>query len=154
MTDNTEYLANVLREIVERAKAGLADPTNINAMAEAVDEVRALGDAGNKALIDAYRKSLSKSVHGRSDAATATTATTQIEAGTRWIKIISLDDLPKKPGLRSYEQIDCLIVYRGEVLRRVWNCEHFVWDGEDGDDFFCGPLEPTHYMAIPPVFVT
>lgn len=66
-----------------------------------------------------------------------------------WIKISTLDDLPKKPGLRTYEQIDCLIVYEGRVLRRMWNCEHRVWDDQDGDDFFCDPLAATYYMPIP-----
>lgn len=67
-----------------------------------------------------------------------------------WIKIESLTDLPKKPGLRSYEQIDCIIMHKGEMKFRVWNCEHGVWDDSEGDDFYCGPLEPTHYFVLMP----
>lgn len=66
-----------------------------------------------------------------------------------WVKINSMADLPKKPGLRSYEQVDCLIVYKGRVLHRMWNCEHEVWDDEDGDDYFCDALAPSHYMVAP-----
>lgn len=65
-----------------------------------------------------------------------------------WIKITSADDLPKKPGERDYEQIECLIMHKGAVKLRVWNCEHLVWDDEDGDDFYCAPLEPSHYAVI------
>lgn len=65
-----------------------------------------------------------------------------------WIKINGLDSLPKKPGLASYEHVECLIWLKHGAERVMWNCEHGVWDGEDGDDFFCGPLEPTHYLII------
>lgn len=66
----------------------------------------------------------------------------------RWVRIKSEADLPEKPGERDYEQIDCLIWHNGEPKFRVWNCEHRVWDDADGDDFFCDPLEPTHYAII------
>ena len=50
-------------------------------------------------------------------------------------------ELPKKPNIERYEQIPCLIVRKDrryyEILQ--WNCEHLVWDGEDGDDFECKP---------------
>ncbi len=66
----------------------------------------------------------------------------------QWVKITSEADLPKKPGERRYEQIDCLIWHKGEPKFSVWNCEHRVWDDADGDDYFCGPLEPSHYAVI------
>lgn len=73
----------------------------------------------------------------------------------QWVKITSEADLPKKPGERSYEQIDCLIWHKGEPKFSVWNCEHRVWDDvhrvwDDvhGDDYFYDPLEPSHYAVI------
>ena len=56
---------------------------------------------------------------------------------------------PDKPGLRRYEQIPCLIVKNREILLRQWNCEHLVWDGEDGDDFYCKAEDVTHWMPLP-----
>lgn len=56
---------------------------------------------------------------------------------------------PDKPGLRPYEQVPCLIVRKGEVLLRQWNCEHLIWDTEDGDDFFCNPGDVSHWMRLP-----
>lgn len=64
-----------------------------------------------------------------------------------WIRTI--DRLPGKPGKKSYEYVDCLIFYRGDILIRPWNCEHHVWDDEEHDDFFCHPTEPTHWMPLP-----
>lgn len=66
-----------------------------------------------------------------------------------WIEIKSKDDLPKKPGLKSYEYVECLIVYKGEVLYRPWNCEHECFDDEEHDDHFCNWEEVTHYMPLP-----
>jgi len=57
--------------------------------------------------------------------------------------------LPKKPGLRDYEYVDCLILYKGEVLKRPWNCEHLCWDDEHYDDFFCHPTDPTAWTFLP-----
>lgn len=71
-------------------------------------------------------------------------------AGVGWIQ--SKDKLhPDKPGIERYEQIPCLIVRKGEILIRLWNCEHLVWDTEDGDDYFCGAEEVTHWMPLPSV---
>lgn len=66
----------------------------------------------------------------------------------KWIKIASEADLPKKPGVRPYEQIDCLVLHKDAVKLLVWNCEHRVWDDDSGDDYFCDALEPTHYCVI------
>lgn len=65
-----------------------------------------------------------------------------------WIKITSADDLPKKPGKRAYEQIDCLVIIRGEVEHCVWNCEHLVWDDSSGDDYRHDAMTPSYYLAI------
>lgn len=56
---------------------------------------------------------------------------------------------PEKPGKRPYEQVPCLIMKNGRILLRQWNCEHLVWDDEDGDDFFCEAKEVTHWMLLP-----
>lgn len=63
--------------------------------------------------------------------------------------ITTHDRLPRKPGVKSYEYVDCLIYYRGEVLQRPWNCEHLCWDDEHYDDHFCNATEPTHWMPLP-----
>ena len=64
-----------------------------------------------------------------------------------WIK--TSDRLPEKPGKSHYEYVECLIVYKGDVIKRPWNCEHLCWDDEEHDDFFCDPKEPTHWMPLP-----
>lgn len=35
------------------------------------------------------------------------------------------------------------------LLIRVWNCYYSCWDNEDGDDYFCGHLDVTHWMQLP-----
>lgn len=66
-----------------------------------------------------------------------------------WIK--TSDKLPEKPGLKNYEQIDCLVFHKGEIKHLVWNCEHLCWDDHTGDDFYCQPKEPTHWMPFPKI---
>jgi hypothetical protein len=66
-----------------------------------------------------------------------------------WIK--TSERLPIKPGKRSYEHVDCLVVFKGQVFARPWNCEHECWDDEDGDDHWAEALEVTHWMPIPPL---
>ncbi len=63
------------------------------------------------------------------------------------------DQLPKKPGIESYEHVDCLILYKGQLLLRPWNCEHEVFDDEEGDDHFCNAEDVTLWAACsrPPV---
>lgn len=56
---------------------------------------------------------------------------------------------PDKPGKRPYEQVPCLVVKNQEILIRLWNFEHLVWDDEDGDDFFCNAVDVTHWMPLP-----
>jgi hypothetical protein len=80
----------------------------------------------------------------------------EIEATTRenvrlsWVMISNLGDLPKKPGKAAYETIDCLIFFKGEVIRSMWNCEHGCWDDAEGDDYAFDPLQPSHYLIIQP----
>ena len=66
-----------------------------------------------------------------------------------WIK--TQDKLPENPGKESYEQIDCWVYLDGYVEHLMWNCEEECWDGDDGDDFHCEALKPTHWqkMVIP-----
>lgn len=79
---------------------------------------------------------------------TANGQTSALTDGLGWIS--TQDKLhPDKPGLKPYEQVPCLVVYKREVFIRLWNCEHFVWDDEDGDDYFCSAEEITHWMLLP-----
>ena len=64
-----------------------------------------------------------------------------------WIK--TADRLPEKPGLKSYEYVDCLIVVHGEVKLHPWNCEHMCWDDEHYDDWVYDPKTPSHWMPLP-----
>lgn len=67
-----------------------------------------------------------------------------------WRKTI--DGLPKKPGKKNYEQIECLIMLpSGEIEISLWNCEHEVWDDEHGDDYRHDPCKPTHWMPLAPI---
>lgn len=59
------------------------------------------------------------------------------------------DRLPEKPGKKSYEYVDCLIVYKGEVIQRPWNCEHLCFDDVDYDDFFCNAVDVDWWMPLP-----
>lgn len=59
------------------------------------------------------------------------------------------DRLPAKPGKASYEHVDCLVVYKGEVEQLMWNCEHLVWDDRSGDDFYCNPGDVDYWMPTP-----
>ena len=64
----------------------------------------------------------------------------------KWTK--TEDGLPQKPGLKSYEQIDCLIYIKGSYEVAVWNCEHDCWDDSDGDDFRYHPREPLCWLPL------
>lgn len=71
-------------------------------------------------------------------------------AGVTWTKIT--DGLPGKPGIREYEQIECLIkLPNGDIEVSMWNCEHMCWDDADGDDFRFDPGWPTHWMPLAPL---
>ncbi len=65
----------------------------------------------------------------------------------KWIKTETA--LPKKPGLKSYEYVECLIFINGEILQRPWNCEHLCWDDIYHDDFQFKPKDPSHWMPLP-----
>jgi len=59
------------------------------------------------------------------------------------------DGMPIKPGLKSYEYVDCLIVKTGDVLIRPWNCEHLCFDDESYDDHDCDASEITAWAHLP-----
>lgn len=65
--------------------------------------------------------------------------------GSEWTR--TTDRLPSKSG--DDDHVDCLIVLRGQVLLRPWNCHHECWDDAEGDDYFCDPTEPTYWMPLP-----
>lgn len=69
-------------------------------------------------------------------------------------KYPAIDGLPEKPGLKSYEQIPCLVKLNGDFAILVWNCEHNCWDDEDGDDYECDPLAVTCYVPLSEVAKT
>jgi hypothetical protein len=56
---------------------------------------------------------------------------------------------PDKPCMAKGENVPCLIVHKGQVLLRQWNCKHLVWDDEDGDDFFCKAEDVDYWMLVP-----
>lgn len=65
------------------------------------------------------------------------------------------DALPKKPSVKSYEHVECIIrMPNGDTLIRPWNCEHLVWDDEFGDDFEFHATDPVAWIALsdlPPI---
>ena len=65
----------------------------------------------------------------------------------QWVPTI--DRLPEKPGIDSYEHVRCLIVVNGEIEIGMWNCEHLCWDDDEGDDYRYDPYTPTHWMPLP-----
>ena len=65
-----------------------------------------------------------------------------------WIAPKTIDDMPAKPGLARYEYVESLILHKGELLSRPWNCEHKVFDDEEQDDYFCDWDAITAYRVI------
>lgn len=65
-----------------------------------------------------------------------------------WVLPRTKTDMPKKPGKEAYEYVDCLVLYKGDVLCRPWNCEHEVFDDEAHDDHFCEWNEVTAYADL------
>ncbi len=65
-----------------------------------------------------------------------------------WIVPQSVADMPVKPGIERYEYVDCLVLYKGELLCRPWNCEHQVFDDEHRDDHFCDWDEVQAYRPL------
>jgi hypothetical protein len=59
------------------------------------------------------------------------------------------DGLPKKPGVESYEQVQCLVITNfGTMCILTWNCEHNCWDDEDGDDYAGDPDSVRYYIPL------
>lgn len=79
--------------------------------------------------------------------AMAPTILAALEA-VEWVYPKSRYDMPAKPGNANYEYVDCLILHRGDLLFRPWNCEHLVFDSEDYDDFFCEWSEIEAYQIV------
>lgn len=83
----------------------------------------------------------------QSDGERAADRIEELEAALRWNK--TADGLPKKPGKRNYEQIECLIMLpNGDLEISVWNCEHEVWDDAEGDDYRYDPEHPVLWLEL------
>lgn len=65
-----------------------------------------------------------------------------------WIVPKGLADMPAKPGVERYEYVECLVLYKGRLLLRPWNCEHLVFDDEQHDDFFCDWSDVSAYRPL------
>lgn len=76
------------------------------------------------------------------------TSLAEAEGRVKWVFPKSIADMPVKPGKSAYEYVECLILRKGEMLCRPWNCEHQVFDDEAQDDFFCEWSEVTAYMDL------
>lgn len=56
---------------------------------------------------------------------------------------------PDKPGIRDYEQVECLVIPKGGCLQMMcWNCEDEVWDDSQGDDTMCEADQIEWWMII------
>ena len=76
------------------------------------------------------------------------TSLAEAEGRVKWVFPKSIADMPVKPGKAAYEYVECLILRKGDMLCRPWNCEHQVFDDEAQDDFFCEWSEITAYMEL------
>ncbi|HTN41507.1 MAG TPA: hypothetical protein VLZ84_10175 [Asticcacaulis sp.] len=85
--------------------------------------------------------------HDEPDFIAQTHEVTSASEREEWIS--PRDRLPEKPGLHSYEYVDCWIVFKGRVLMRPFNCEHQVFDDEERDDFFCDPKDVEWWAPFP-----
>ncbi len=70
------------------------------------------------------------------------------QAAASWVVPKSAADMPAKPGVERYEYVECLVLYKGDLLLRPWNCEHLVFDDEHQDDFFCEWSDVSAYRVI------
>jgi hypothetical protein len=64
-----------------------------------------------------------------------------------WIK--TSDRLPDRQPNQIYSQVACLVWYNNGIEILVFNHEHMVWDGSDGDDFECEISKVSHWMPLP-----
>lgn len=60
-----------------------------------------------------------------------------------------MSELPARQECVSYSQVWCFVIHKGELKILAFNHEHMCWDREDGDDFYCGIHEVTHWMPLP-----
>jgi len=64
--------------------------------------------------------------------------------------------VPENPkDFPNEDHVPCLCIWigecrGGEIRILQWNAYYKVWDGADGDDFFCEAQKVTHWMPLPP----
>lgn len=57
---------------------------------------------------------------------------------------------PLKPNKEKYEQLQCLVIRKGnkDIEMLMWNCEEQCWDEADGDDYCCDADKIEWYKII------
>jgi hypothetical protein len=65
----------------------------------------------------------------------------------RWIP--TKDELPSAPIPFQRESLLCLCIHKSSPRLLRWNYHYKVWDDEEGDDFFCAPLDVDLWMPFP-----
>ena len=66
----------------------------------------------------------------------------------QWIP--TAERLPENPeGFPGNDHVPCLCVWKHEMRIMQWNAYYKVWDDADGDDFFCQPVDVSHWMPLP-----
>lgn len=68
---------------------------------------------------------------------------------TQFVWIPTTDHFPSNPSPLNQESIPCLAIYKNTCLILQWNPNVSVWDDEQGSDYFCLPLDVTHWINLP-----
>lgn len=65
----------------------------------------------------------------------------------RWIRSATV--LPSDSRPNDRESLLCLCIHKGRPCLLRWNYHYKVWDDEEGDDFYCSPLDVSLWMEFP-----
>jgi hypothetical protein len=77
---------------------------------------------------------------------TITEASKQLRA-FQWVA--SATELPSDSRPNDRESLLCLCIHKGRPCLLRWNYHYKVWDDEEGDDFYCSPLDVSLWMEFP-----